>query len=1209
MTHRYPLPFFLLILLLFALPFIGRSQSYYSLDFVENKGQWDGGFLFRADAGSGALYIDRQGYTLVQNNPEDYGRLQEQFHAHGSAAPQKAGQGRDNPYRGFPLTLRSHAIRVSFMGAANDPKMETLHPREGVDNYFLGNDPTKWKSGVRTFSVVRVKEMYPGIDVKYYTDNGRLKYDIVVSPGADLNRVKLRYEGGERMYVKNGDLIIKTSAGDMKELAPYAYQVIGGVKREVSCKFELQGNQVRFIARNYDRNAELVIDPILVFCTYTGSRSGNWGFTATPGNDGSFFAGGVVFAGPGYPVTPGAFQSTFSGGSELKIDVSITRFNASGSARIYSTYLGGGGDEYPHSMIADAAGNLLVLGRTNSGNFPVTANFGSLGGYDIFISKFNANGTALIGSMKIGGTLDDGANINSSANNCNKSTLYNYGDNSRSEVELDNANNVYIAASTLSDNFPLQNAFQSTKGGNQDAVVIKLTPNLSSVIFSSYLGGAEDDAGFVVGIRPTDGNIYVAGGSASNNMPRASNSNQGGIDGFVSIISPNGGAAGLLQTRYFGTSNLDMIYGLDFDVSGFPYIMGISLGSWTVTSNVSFSNPGSKQFISKLQPDLSGFVYSTVYGSAKPVPNISPVAFLVDRCENVYISGWGGALNPCLPSDCFDLQTAGPSGMPLTPDAIKSTTDNRDFYFMVMEKDAASLLYGSFFGQQGGEGDHVDGGTSRFDKRGAIYTAICANCLGSTCNFSAPLPTTPGVVAPVNGAASSGSGGECNLAAVKIQFEFQGVIAGAQASVGGVTNDTSGCAPLKVDFSDTVGLAKAWVWDFGDGTVIRTTSPDISHTFNAVGSYRVMMVGIDSTKCIPRDTSYLTIIASADKALVDLNPVKLQPCEALNYRFDNLSQAPPGKPFSASAFTWDFGDNSPRVTTGNGSVTHTYSGPGTYNVKLVMKDSIFCNFPDSITKVLRVAPNVAARFTTPSSGCVPYTAEITNTSLAGQDFFWDFGDGTTFTGANPPPKLYSTPGSYTILLIATDPNTCNLSDTFRQTITVRPIPLANFTFSPITPKENTPTQFTNGSTGAVSYFWDFGDGDSSRLVNPSHQFNTTGSFSVCLLAVSEAGCVDTVCQTVPALINPGLDVPNAFTPNGDGINDKVYVRGFGIAKMTFRIFNRQGLLVFQSASPSIGWDGRYKGVLQPMDAYAYTLEVQFTDGNTITKKGDITLLR
>lgn len=1208
MINRYILSFFLFIST-FILCVPVQAQSYYSLDFVENKGQWEGGFAFKADAGSGTLYIDKQGYTVIQHHPEDLKAVQERLHGHGAREDQ-GGNRKDLPYRGFGETLRSHALRVRFLGSNLQPVIEPMYQREGVDNYYLGNDPSKWKTGVRTFSALLARDMYPGVDVKYYTDNGKLKYDIMLKPGADLSRVRMKYEGGDKITVKDGELVIRTSAGDFKEMAPYAYQIINGLKKEVSCKFQLEGDQVSFIAKNYDKTAALIIDPILVFCTYSGSRSGNWGFTATPGNDGSFFAGGIVFAGPGYPTTPGAFQTTFSGGDQVQIDIGITRFNPNGTSRIYSTYLGGSAEEYPHSMIADPAGNLVVLGRTNSPNFPITASFGTPNQYDIFVTKFNASGTALIGSMKIGGTGDDGANINPTLNYCNSSTLYNYGDNSRSEVELDAANNVYIAASTRSANFPTLNAFQTTLGGQQDAVIIKLTPTLSSVIFSSYLGGEEDDAGFVLGIRPTDGNIYLAGATGSPNLPGASNGLNGSLDGFVSIITPNGGAGSLVQTRYLGTSSLDMIYGIDFDQLGFPYIMGISLGSWPVTSNVNFSNPGSKQFISKLQPDLSGYVYSTVYGAPKAVPNISPVAFLVDRCENVYVSGWGGALNPCFPSDCFDSQTSGPLGMPITPDAIKSNTDNRDFYFIVIERNAASLLYGSYFGQQGGEGDHVDGGTSRFDKRGAIYTAICANCLGTTCNYTAPLPTTPGAVSPVNGAAGSGSGGDCNLAAVKIQFEYQGILAGVQAAVDGVPYDTSGCAPLNVSFTDTIGMATAWYWNFGDGSpVVRTTSPDITHLFNAVGTFRVMMVGVDSTKCIPTDTSYVTVISRNDRALVDFNPVKLPPCEALNYRFDNLSQAPPGKPFSTTAFAWDFGDNSPVLITGNGSVNHTYAAPGTYNVKLRLRDTSYCNSPDSAVKTLRVAPNVVAGFITPSSGCAPYTAIINNTSLAGQDFFWDFGDGTSFTGSTPPAKVYNNPGTYTITLIAVDPNTCNVSDTTSQTITVFAGPVANFAYSPNPSQENTPTQFTNNSTGATRYKWYFGDGDSSTQVNPIHQYNATGDFNACLVAINQVGCTDTVCQVISALVNPGVDVPNAFTPNGDGINDRVYVRGFGITKMNFRIYNRQGLLVFQSVSTSIGWDGKYKGVLQPMDAYAYTLEVEFYDRTRATKKGDITLLR
>ena len=163
-------------------------------------------------------------------------------------------------------------------------------------------------------------------------------------------------------------------------------------------------------------------------------------------------------------------------------------------------------------------------------------------------------------------------------------------------------------------------------------------------------------------------------------------------------------------------------------------------------------------------------MYSTVFGSGSPKPNMSPVAFLVDRCENVYISGWGGWIDDR--NDPFDM--AGVAGMPVTSDARKSITDNKDFYFFVLKKNASDILYGSFFGQDGGEGEHVDGGTSRFDEQGVIYQAICANCFGR-----ANYPTTPGVIGPVNGTGDKG----CNLAALKIAFNFAGVGSGPKAFV------------------------------------------------------------------------------------------------------------------------------------------------------------------------------------------------------------------------------------------------------------------------------------------------------------------------------------------------------------------------------------------------------------------------------------------
>jgi gliding motility-associated-like protein len=194
---------------------------------------------------------------------------------------------------------------------------------------------------------------------------------------------------------------------------------------------------------------------------------------------------------------------------------------------------------------------------------------------------------------------------------------------------------------------------------------------------------------------------------------------------------------------------------------------------------------------------------------------------------------------------------------------------------------------------------------------------------------------------------------------------------------------------------------------------------------------------------------------------------------------------------------------------------------------------------------------------------------------------------------------------------ATDPSTCNKIDSTKFTITVSGKPTAAFTFSPTPPEENAPVNFVNSSIGAVKYKWDFGDGDTlatTSIAPISHIYNATGTFNTCLIATNQFGCRDTVCQPVSAIIVPALDVPSAFTPNNDGVNDRVFVRGFGIARMTWRIYNRWGTVVYQSTSQKEGWDGKYKGVIQPKEVYNYVLDVEFSDKTRHQKKGDITLL-
>jgi gliding motility-associated-like protein len=526
--------------------------------------------------------------------------------------------------------------------------------------------------------------------------------------------------------------------------------------------------------------------------------------------------------------------------------------------------------------------------------------------------------------------------------------------------------------------------------------------------------------------------------------------------------------------------------------------------------------------------------------------------------------------------------------------------DSKDFYFFVLEKNANSQLFGSHYGQDGQLGDHVDGGTSRFDENGVIYQAICANCNGGVV-----FPTTPGSWSPNNGSSN------CNQACVKIAMNFAGVGAGVQASINAVINDTAGCWPLTVDFRDTLLKGKKYYWNFGDGTSVQvTTAASISHVFNAVGVFSVMLIAEDSSTCNIRDTAYINIKVGANQALPRFTFAKIPPCQSLTMQFTNTTTSNFGS-FGPRSFVWDYGDGSPRDTAVfNPPRLHTYASAGTYKVKLFVIDTAFCNAPDSTEQIIRLNPLVKAQFITPPLGCAPYTAVFENTSLAGTDFVWDFGDGGPGSIVASPTHLYQNPGTYNVRLIANDTSTCNKTDTSAYfTIRVEPKPVALFSWAPNPPVPNTPVRFTNLSIGATRYLWNFGDGENSTLVNPSHQYNATQKYNAELIAYNDAGCTDTTNLDVDVIVLPLLDVPNAFTPTQEGINSVVKVAGFGIVKMNWKIYNRWGQLVFQSTNKSNGWNGIFKGKLQAMDVFAYTLDVEFSDGKKVRKTGDITLLR
>ena len=508
--------------------------------------------------------------------------------------------------------------------------------------------------------------------------------------------------------------------------------------------------------------------------------------------------------------------------------------------------------------------------------------------------------------MVLGGTGQDGSNITDQYEDPvgAQSLKQNYGDDSRSEVIVDGNDNIFVASCTRSSGpaasggFPTQNGFQPLSAGKQDGVVLKINAACNALLWSTLIGGTGDDAAYVLDISPVTGQLFVAGGTGStDNFP---GNHQGGvvqpngpmagaIDGFIAWLQDNGTSVNLVKSTYIGTGAIDQIYGLQFDKLGFPYITGTTLSSAWPHINTTFNVGGAKQFVCKLQPDLSAYVYSMTWGTASSAagPNISPVAFLVDRCENVYVSGWGGIVDHgnAYPS-------SGTAGLPVSAGAAQTTTDGSDFYFFVMAKNATSQLYGSFFGQKGGNfQEHVDGGTipvstKRGDLSGDLRQLLWRRCVPHQtgqclCTWSTE-PLRPGSTTP--------SIGGCNEAGVKIEFNLAGVGSGVKASITGENQFQPGVYSAPRQFYGYDRKCGHLCLEFR-GRLGRTDDHGAhhNHTYTGVGVYKVMLISVDPNSCNGQDTSYTVIRAADDSAHLAFTEVKIPPCTDLGYLFTNTS--------------------------------------------------------------------------------------------------------------------------------------------------------------------------------------------------------------------------------------------------------------------------------------------------------------------------------
>jgi len=753
----------------------GTAPAQPTLEFIENKGQWAAPVRYAAPLpGGGQLFAEADGlrFALLEN-----GALAHVGEPGTAEAPAHPGG-----------ALRAHAFDLRFVGAAPGAHPVASTATTEHRNYFRGNDPARWAADVRSYRTLHYADLWPGVSARFYeNEQQQLEYDFTLAPGASAAAIGLRHAGARVALDALGNLLVTTSVGTVRELAPQAWQLdAAGQRQPVACQYRLgAGGTVRFVLGTYDAGRALTIDPVVVFSTYTGSSANNWGFTATYDVQGNLYSGGIAFS-LGYPTSPGAFQTTFGGILDMAlIKYDVTKTGA--AARAWATYIGGNQADFPHSLVVNSQGELLVLGSTGSSNFPTTVgavqrNFGGgpladpygngteqlPNGADLVVCRLAANGTALRASTYLGGSGNDGLLPVFNSSTAPAQLAHNYGDAFRGDILVDAADNVYLASCTGSLNFPLPaNSFQRTyRGGTSDGVACKLTADLTTMLWGGYLGGTAADAGYSLQLAPGSGEVYVAGGTLSPDLPATAGSLNptpaGGVEGFVSLLATGG--ASVARTTYLGTSAYDQAYFVQVGTDGGVYVLGQTLGAYPTTGGL-YRTANGRQFIHKLTSDLTRTQLATVFGSGRSVVDISPTAFLVDKCDRVYVCGWGGAVNQ---SATYLASNAGGSttGLPTTAYAVQPTTDGSDFYLAQFATGLTALAYGTFFGSNGGgvtfRSEHVDGGTSRFDPRGVVYQAVCS------CGAGTGFPIPQGANYYSTG---SGSPSSCNNAAFVLNFQ------------------------------------------------------------------------------------------------------------------------------------------------------------------------------------------------------------------------------------------------------------------------------------------------------------------------------------------------------------------------------------------------------------------------------------------------------
>lgn len=629
--------------------------------YVENRGQWnsEARYLFRT--GGIDLWLTNTGivYDLHTDRTD-------------ASATVRTG----------------YVTRMTFKGASKDAVARAAEAVPGTINFLTGNDPSKWVTGVRAFRQMAIPNLYNGINALMYIDGANPRYDLVVEAGADPSQIRIEMEGAAHPVINRaGELVYSTPMGDIRQSNLKVYQLSGGVMRTIESSFKLNSDgTVGFKLGSYDRTRTLVIDPI-IYSTYIASADMETPYDIAVDGDGNTYLTGMT-ASTTYPVTVGAYKETYQGGSR---DAIITKLDADGSALVYSTYLGGSGQDIAFGIAIDNQNDVYVTGTTTSPNFPTTAGAyqttpaTGTGVLNSFITKLNATGSALVFSTYVQ-------------------------DVSAADIVVGSDGSSYITGSAASTLATTTGARQETHGGGaSDAFVLKLNSTGAARDWATFLGGRGVDRGSAITLGKSGG-IYITGiTDNSDGFPTSQNAYQGTLkgdhDAFVSKLTADGTT--LDYSTLIGGSSYDMASSISVDASGSAYITGTTKSENFPTSANAFqtTHGGSDQthqvgdaFVTKLKADGSGFAYSTLIGG---VDGDAGQGIFVDTKGYAYVAGYTGSTNFPTTTGAYTDEYVGAG----------------DAFYVKVNDLGTGLLYSTFLGGTGSDTAMA----MTVDKTGNIY--------------------------------------------------------------------------------------------------------------------------------------------------------------------------------------------------------------------------------------------------------------------------------------------------------------------------------------------------------------------------------------------------------------------------------------------------------------------------------------------------------